>query len=180
MVPWSAVSAFGFFSVLFFPFTYATTDVMIQRAANPAIPPAMKTGSHFVCSGGHRNIFLRLEKIKICSPIKLIMYADHRYATRYSRHSHLPLVLLTTCKVVCIAAVTDTKTLHYVAACYLTSKLYCPSVFLVTFVWIFASTVTGSISLAQHLSIGTTREWMSLNEFHGKCRSNFRSVIYLF
>lgn len=61
MVPWSVLSVFGFFSVLFCAFTYATTDAMIQRPANPAIPPAMKTGSQIVCSGGSRKISLRLE-----------------------------------------------------------------------------------------------------------------------
>ncbi len=43
MVPWLGVSVFGFFSVLFCAFTYATMDAMIKRTANPAIPAAMKT-----------------------------------------------------------------------------------------------------------------------------------------
>lgn len=56
MVPWSGVSVFGFFSVLFCAFTYATTDAMIKRTANPAIPAAMKTGSQFVSSRGNKNV----------------------------------------------------------------------------------------------------------------------------
>lgn len=55
MVPWSGLSVFVFFFVLFCAFIYATTDATIQRTANPAIPPAMKTGSQFVCSGGSRK-----------------------------------------------------------------------------------------------------------------------------
>lgn len=56
MVPWVGVSVFGFFSVLFCAFTYATMDAMIKRTAKPAIPAAMKTGSQFVCSRVNKNV----------------------------------------------------------------------------------------------------------------------------
>lgn len=39
-------------------------------------------------------------------------------------------------------------------------NLCSPAVFLLTFAWIFADSVTGSISFEQNLSIRTTREWI--------------------
>lgn len=40
-----------------------------------------------------------------------------------------------------------------------------PAVFLLTFAWIFADSVTGSISFEQNLSIRTTREWIRTFEW---------------
>lgn len=108
------VSVFGFFSVLFCAFTYANTEAMIQRTANPAIPPAMKTGSQFVCSSGSRKISLRLEL-----NTHFEIYAVHNWTMLCNdAYSRLPFVL--TGKESCSDSETDTKPFNYVAVCCLT------------------------------------------------------------